>query len=70
MKTTKDLADYMRRLRNAAPQQFAEFHAEFERYTNSACKHLVETTTDLQVAQGRAQQCIKLLEAFREVKNG
>jgi hypothetical protein len=70
MKTTKDLADYMRRLRNAAPQQFAEFHAVFAEYTKQKTIDLINTTTDLQLAQGHAQQCAKLLGVFEEVKNG
>jgi len=67
---TKELADYARFLRNAAPQEFSNFHAAFEKYTDSTLDNLVFATGDLPLVQGHAQQCVKLLRILEEIKNG
>ena len=68
--STKELADYTRFLRNAAPQEFGNFYAAFEKYTDGLVYALVTTTGDLSLARGQAQQCVNLLRMLEEVKNG
>jgi hypothetical protein len=68
--TDKELTDYARFLRNAAPQEFSNFCAAFEKYTASYINTLVETAGDLPLAQGRAQQCVNILRVLEGIKNG
>lgn len=71
MNTTKDIADKARYLRNAAPQLFDDFVAAIDKYTVQQASNLIHTTENIHLAQGHAQQCVKFLEALREVrKNG
>lgn len=71
MSSTKDLVEQARFLRNASPQVFNKFVQEFGKYTASMVDELITTTEKLEVAQGRAQLCVKLLRAFEGVsKNG
>jgi hypothetical protein len=67
---TKELTEYVKRLRNAAPQEFSNFTAAFEKYTDAVVYALVSTTGDLPLARGQAQQCVNLLRILEEVKNG
>lgn len=70
MSTTDDLANRARFLRNAAPQAFLDFHAAFAGYTQRKFMDLVDTTVNLQQAQGHAQQCRVILLVLEGVKNG
>lgn len=68
---TKEIAEHARFIRNANPQVYADFCKAFEKYTNDVILALVTTNSeDLQRAQGRAQQCLKILGVLEEVKNG
>jgi hypothetical protein len=68
--TRKELADYARILRNAAPQEFSNFHTAFGKYTDFRLNNLVFATGDLPLAQGHAQQCVELLRILEGIKNG
>jgi hypothetical protein len=71
MSTTDELLKRARFLRNAAPQAFVDFHVAFADYTKQQFEKLVfETTERLQIAQGHAQQCKKILDILEGVKNG
>lgn len=70
MSATAELEQYARFLRNAAPQEFDKFRAAFAAYTRYMTDALVNSTTEFQVAQGRAQQCVKILRLLEEIKNG
>ena len=68
--TTAELTNYVRFLRNAAPQEFEQFCAAFALYTRKVGDELVFSTGDLALTQGRAQQCVKILQLLEEVKRG
>ena len=70
MSSTNDLVDKARFLRNAAPQQFTDFCGAFARYTSTAAEILVKADGNLATFQGHAQQCVKILKALEEAKNG
>lgn len=70
MSSTKDLTDHARFLRAAAPREFEEFYGAMARYTGQQSENLVNTTENVFVAQGHAQQCLKLLRALGDAKNG
>ena len=58
-------------MRNAAPQVYEDFCRAFEKYTDGVVFTVIQTTgEDLLRAQGRAQQCLKILGILEEVKNG
>lgn len=70
MSSTDNLVRKARFLRNAAPQQFSDFYGAFEGYSQVAAAILVMTTENLQLYQGHAQQCAKILKALEDAKNG
>jgi hypothetical protein len=70
MSSTDNLMRKARFLRNAAPQQFADFHGAFAEYARAAAEIMVMTTENLQLYQGHAQQCVKILKALEDAKNG
>jgi hypothetical protein len=71
MSTTGELEKRARFLRNAAPQQFADFFVEFVAYTDRQYEVMVLTTPEkLQNAQGHAQQCKAIVDALERAKNG
>jgi hypothetical protein len=70
LSTTDELTKRARYLRNAAPQQFNDFYAAFVDYTDRHFEAMVDTTEDLQRAQGHAQMCKKILAVLEGVKNG
>ena len=70
MSATDELTKRARFLRNAAPREYQEFFAAFAHYTESSAEILVETTENLQLYQGHAQQCLKLLRVLDGVRNG
>jgi hypothetical protein len=67
--TTKELTDYARFLRNAAPQEFINFYGAFAKYTENMIESLVFGAGDLSRAQGSAQQCLNILRVLEGVKN-
>ena len=67
---TDELTKKARFLRNAAPQQFADFFAEFVAYTDRQYETMVLTTENLHNAQGHAQQCKVIVDALERAKNG
>lgn len=68
--STKELEDRARFLRNAAPREFGDFCAAFANYTQFSVDFLVNTTGSIELAQGRTQQCLKILRVLEEIKNG
>jgi hypothetical protein len=64
------LEERTRFLRNAAPQEFDNFRLAFGDYTRFMTESMVNATGDLSVAQGRAQQCLKILRVLEEIKDG
>ena len=69
--STKTIGDHARFMRNAAPQVYEDFCKAFEKYTETAIFAVIQTTgEELWRAQGRAQQCQKILGILQEVKNG
>jgi hypothetical protein len=70
MNTTNELIDRARFLRNAAPQAFTDFHAAFARYTATVAELMIAADGNLQLYQGHAQQCSKILRVLEDAKNG
>lgn len=70
MSIDDDLKDKLRFLRNAAPQQFTDFCGAFARYSESVAGFMVLADNNLQLHQGRAQQCVKILRVLEEARNG
>jgi hypothetical protein len=68
MTTTKDLLNHACFLRNAAPREFEAFAAAFAKYARQKADDLVVTTTDVQLAQGHAQQCKKINDVLDEAR--
>ena len=66
--TTKDLTDQARFLRNASPQAYDKFFAAFADYAAQMTANLIQTTENLQVAQGHAQLAMKLLRALEAAR--
>jgi len=67
--STSDLTNKARFMRNAAPRVFDDFFAAFEQYAGAATATMVMTTENLQLYQGHAQQCVKILKVLEEAKN-
>jgi hypothetical protein len=63
------VAAQARYLRNAAPQAFAEFCKAFEAYKNEQILTLLLATDNITLAQGHAQQCVKIAKMLEEVRN-
>ena len=70
MSTVDKLHDRARFLRNAAPQAYLDFCTAFTEYTDLQYEKMVDTVDNVQLAQGHAQQCKKILQALEHVKNG
>lgn len=70
MSSTNILVKEVRFLRNAAPQQFAAFCDAFAKYTAMVAEIMVAADGNLQLYQGHAQQCAKILKVLEEAKNG
>lgn len=66
--TDDDLTQRLRFMRNAAPQQYGEFCAAFERYTLGKLTELAQTEGNVHAAQGKAQMCMKLSRLFNDVQ--
>ena len=64
------MAKHARFIRNAAPQAFADFCTAFATYTGRQYDQMGDTTENVQLAQGHAQQCKKILQMLEQVKNG
>jgi hypothetical protein len=56
------LSDSIRFLHNAAPEEFEQFCQAFARYSDEVRDRLVKSPGQLEVLQGHAQQCVKILE--------
>jgi len=63
---TAEIVKQARYMRNAAPQQFRDFYTAIINYQMEQLDQLVQATDNLQVAQGRAQQCIKFALLLNE----
>jgi hypothetical protein len=70
MNSTENLKNKARFLRNAAPQQFADFHGAFAEYARAAAEIMVFAIENTQLYQGHAQQCVAILKALEDAKNG
>jgi hypothetical protein len=70
LSTVDELYNRARFLRNAAPQAFLDFYAAFVDYTDHQYERMVDSAENLQLAQGHAQQCKKILQVLEKVKNG
>jgi hypothetical protein len=70
MSALDNLKTKARFLRNAAPQQFSDFYEALAEYSEETADFLILATDNLQLHQGRAQQCVKFLRVLEEVKNG
>jgi hypothetical protein len=68
--TTEELTKHARFLRNASPSAFQGFYAAFVDYTDRQYEILVDAGENLQVLQGQAKQCKKILEALERAKDG
>lgn len=65
----EEFVQFTQYLRNAAPQEFDRFRDMFKRYTVEAIDLLLLASGEhLLVAQGRAQQCSKLLQFLEKAK--
>jgi peptidoglycan hydrolase-like amidase len=64
------LTNQARFLRNASPKAYDDFLAAFTAYTEAAAATLVVATENWQLYQGHAQQCLKIMKALEEAKNG
>ena len=71
-KTTADAREVLTQtaqfLRNAAPREFDQFLAAFQQYTDHVTKDLIDTTINLERAQGQAQQCRKIAQLLEQIK--
>lgn len=70
MNSIKELIEPGKFLRNAAPQKFDEFLLAFGRYTQQQFDKLLIVEENMQLAQGHAQQCVRILKTLEEIKNG
>jgi len=70
MSSTDGLAAKARFMRNAAPQQYADFCGALADYARYAADVMVAADENLQLYQGHAQQLRKLVAVLEEVKNG
>lgn len=70
MSSTDNLVRKARFLRNAAPQQFSDFHGELAEYYQIAATAMIFATENVQLYQGHAQQLVAILKALEEAKNG
>jgi hypothetical protein len=64
------LSDSIRYLRNAAPEEFEQFHQAFARYSDEVRDRLVQSSGHLEVLQGHAQQCEKILALLNGGERG
>jgi len=69
MSSTSDLTTKARFMRNASPQAFDAFYAEFKAYTEQAASNLIMASDDLQLHQGYVRQCVTILNALEEAKD-
>jgi hypothetical protein len=70
MSSAENLVNKARFLRNAAPQQFADFYGAFAEYARVSAELMVDATEDIQRFQGHAQQAKNLVQLLEKVKNG
>jgi hypothetical protein len=70
MTSANDLVTKARFLRNAAPQQFADFLGAFAEYARGSAEIMIAATENLQRWQGHAQQAKNILELLEKAKNG
>jgi regulator of sigma D len=70
LSSTDELAKRARYMRNASPQTYLDFCAAFTDFTAKHFEILVNTTINLERAQGHAQMCKKILDVLEGVKHG
>lgn len=64
MSVTDELIKRARFLRNAAPREYRDFYAAFADYAEVSAEIMIETTGNLALYQGHAQQCRKLMQVL------
>lgn len=70
MNATDGLVAKARFMRNAAPQQYADFCVAFADFARAVADKLVVADENIQLYQGHAQQCKHILRVLEEAKNG
>ena len=70
MSSTQNLTAKARFLKNAAPRAYDEFLQAFIDYAHAAAGIMIAANENLQLYQGHAQQCLKLLNALEEARDG
>jgi hypothetical protein len=70
MSSADDLVRKARFLRNAAPQQFADFYGAVAEYARVSADIMIQATENLQLYQGHAQQAKNFVELLEKAKNG
>ena len=70
MSSDENLVKKARFLRNAAPQQFADFFGAFAEYAEAAAEIMIQATENIQRFQGHAQQAKNILALLEKAKNG
>ena len=61
-----ELLDCIKFLRGAAPEHFTRFREAFARYADDVRLKLVNADSKLEVLQGQAQQCEKILQLLTD----
>jgi len=65
-----DLTNSIRFLRNAAPDEFEQFRQAFERYSGGMRHTFIYAPDKLELAQGHAQMCEKILQFLNGATHG
>lgn len=70
MSTDEELVKKARFLRNAAPQQFADFYGAVAEFAQASAEAMVDATENLSRFQGHAQQAKNFVKLLERAKNG
>jgi len=70
MSSTTELVIKARFMRNASPQAYDAFCKAFEEYAEGKTAGLIMATENVQLNQGYVRQCISILKALEEAKDG
>jgi hypothetical protein len=65
-----NLSDSIKFLRNAAPEEFEQFYQALVRYSDEVRKDLVRAPDKLEVMQGQAQMCEKIVQLLNGESRG
>ena len=70
MTPAEELTKRARFMRNASPQTYLDFCGAFAVFTELYTEALINTTVDLERAQGHAQMAKKIQDILEGVKHG